>query len=124
MTRTLRGAMTEALDDVTARRVLLLAAATAACAVFAAISYEPLRLVGVSAPIAVVLVVAGALAAAGARTRRAMPVLGVGVVLVLLGLYRLVTYGYGSAGIGGASSTAALLTALGLCFLGVLAARR
>ncbi len=111
------------LDDATVRRVRLLAVATAASALFALIDYEPLALVTVSAAVAVVLVVAGLVAAAGAQTRRAVPVLAVGAVLVLLGVYRLVTYGHGSAGIGGASSTAALLTGLGIAYLGVLLAR-
>lgn len=115
--------ITGPLDDVTARRVRWLAAATAASALFAPIGYEPLRLVTVSAQVAVILVVAGVLAAAAAQTRRSAPVAVVGAVLLLLGLYRLATYGHGSAGIGGASSTAALLTGLGVAYLGVLAAR-
>ncbi len=111
-------------DGATARRARWLAAGTAASAMFAAISYEPLRLVTVSVQLAVVLVVAGVLTAVAAQTRRPVLIAVVGAVLLLLGLYRLATYGYGSAGIGGASSTAALLTALGIAHLGILAARR
>ncbi len=111
------------LDAVTAGRVRRLAVVTAAAAVFGVISYEPLRFVSVSTPVAILLVLAGALAATGAATRRAAPVLGVAAVLVLLGLYRLATYGHGSAGIGGAASTAALLSGLGVAYLGVLVAR-
>lgn len=116
--------LTSDLDDVTAGRVVRLAIATAASALFAAIGYEPLRLVTVSVAVAVILVVGGLVAGAGARARKALPVLAVGALFVLLGLYRLFTYGHGSAGIGGAASTAALLAGLGVAYLGVVAARR
>lgn len=109
----------QSLDAVTAGRVRWLAVATAACALFAAISYPQLRLVTVSPTIAVALVVAGILGVVAAQARRNSLVLAVGTALVLLGMYRLATYGHGSAGIGGASSTAALLTGLGVCFLGL-----
>jgi uncharacterized oligopeptide transporter (OPT) family protein len=110
------------LDDRTARRATLLSAATAAGASFAAIGYQPLKLVTVSATVAVLLLVAGAVTAVGARLRRPVLVAATGSVLVVIGLFRLATYGHGSALIGGASSTAALLTALGVAHLGVLAA--
>lgn len=120
---TLSGTLATPLDDVTAGHVRRLAVATAASALFAVISYPQLRLVTVSTTIAVVLVVAGILGVVAAQTRRSVLVVVTGAVLVLLGLYRLVTYGYGSAGIGGASSTAALLTGLGIAYLGIMAAR-
>jgi hypothetical protein len=112
------------LDEVTARRARWLAVATAASAGFAPIGYEPLRLVTVPVAVAVILVVAGAITAVAARTRRSGLVLAVGAVLLVLGLYRLLTYGHGSAGIGGAASTAALLAALGIGHVGIVLARR
>ncbi len=112
-----------ALDDATARRARTLAAATAVSAGFALIHYTPLALVTVSTTAAVVLLVTGALAAAAAQFRQPALLLVSGGVLVLVGLVRLVTYGHGTALIGGASSTAALLTGLGLAHLGLLAAR-
>jgi hypothetical protein len=123
-TETMGPGLTTPLDARSARHVLWLAAATAACALFAPIHYEPLRLVTVSTTVAVILVLAGVLAAVGGRTRRTAVVVAVGAVLVLLGLYRLVTYGHGGAGIGGAASTAALLTGLGLAHLGLAVGRR
>ena len=112
------------MDDATARRARILAAATAASAGFALISYNPLHLVTVSARIAVILLVAGAVTAIGAPLRRTPMVTATGAVLVLLGLVRLLSYGHGSLLIEGASSTAALLAGLGLAHLGIAAARR
>ncbi len=111
------------LDDATARRAFTLAAATALGAGFTFIHYTPLSLVTVSTPAAVILLVTAALAAAAAQLRRPVLLLASGAVLVLAGLLRLVTYGHGNALIGGASSTAALLTGLGIAHLGLLAAR-
>ncbi len=107
------------LTEASARRVTTLAVATAGSAVFAVISYEPLRLVTVSAQVAAVLVVAALLAGLAARRRGTMVVMAVGAVLTVLGVFRLLSYGHGSLGIGGAASTAALLTGLGLAYLGV-----
>lgn len=115
-------ALTATLDDATAGRVQRLGLATAASALFALIGYEPLHWVDVPVVIAVILVVAGALAVAGARTGRAALAATAGAVLLVLGLVRLVSYGLFSGGLGSAS-TAGLLTGLGLSLLGVLLAR-
>jgi hypothetical protein len=111
------------MDDATARRARTVAAATAVSAGFALIHYTPLALVTVSGAAAVVLLVTAALAAAAAQLRRPALLLVSGGVLLLVGLFRLVTYGHGTALIGGAASTAALLAGLGLAHLGLLAAR-
>jgi hypothetical protein len=110
------------MDDATVRRARILAAATAAGAVFALVHYAPLELVTVSATTAVLLLVTGALAAAAAQLRRPPLLLASGALLVLAGLIRLATYGHGTALIGGASSTAAFLTGLGIAQLGILVA--
>lgn len=112
-----------AMDATTVRRARIVAAATAAGAAFAAVDYPPLELVTVSTPAAVLLLVAGAVAAVAAQVRRPPLLIASGAVLLLAGMLRLVTYGHGTALIGGASSTAALLTALGVAHLGLVSAR-
>lgn len=111
------------MDDATTRRARILAAATAAGAVFAVVHYPPLELVTVPTPVAVLLLVAGAVAAVAGQLRRPPLLIASGAVLLLAGMLRLVTYGHGTVFIGGASSTAALLTALGVAHLGLVAAR-
>ena len=112
------------MDDRSARRTGLMALATAGSSVFALIDWTPLQLVTVPSIVVAILLVAAAVTAAGAVMRRYEVVLGVGAVLLLLGLVRLVTYGHGSGLIGGQSSTAALLAGLGMALLGIgLAAR-
>jgi hypothetical protein len=117
--------MTGTTDAVGTRRAWILTAATAAGAVFAVIDYTPLALVTVPARVAVLLLVAAAVTAAAALLRRQRLLLAPGGVLLVAGLFRLATYGHGKGIIGGASSTAALLTALGVAHLAVvLAAER
>jgi len=54
----------------------------------------------------------------GARLGSRVAILGVGAVMIVLGLIRLVTYGHGSGLITGGVGTAALLTGLGMAFVG------
>lgn len=75
-------------------------------------------------PVVVVLLLAAALTAGGAAAHGSEIVLGARVVLLLLGLVRRVTYGHGSGLVGGQSSTAALLTGLGIALLGIGVAER
>lgn len=110
------------LDDVASRRAWVLAVATAAGTVFAPIDYTPLKWVTVPDVVAVLLLVAAVVTVAAARLRLAPLLLAPGVVLLVAGLFRLATYGYGRGLIGGASSTAALLTALGIAHIAVFVA--
>jgi hypothetical protein len=108
--------------QVVVRRMWLLAGATAAGVVFAPVHYTPLAWVSMPVTVVVLLLVVAAATAVAARLGRPQ-VLGVtGGLLLLAGLVRLATYGYSSGVIGGASSTAALLAALGIAHLGVLLA--
>ena len=84
----------------------------------------PLHFVTVPGLVVVILLVAAAVTAGVAALRRSEVVLGVGAVLLVLGLVRLVTYGHGSGLIGGQSSTAALLAGLGMALLGIGVAAR
>lgn len=112
------------MDATNARRAALVALATAASSLFSLIDWTPLHFVTVPALVVVILLVCAAVTAVGAALRRSEVVLGVGAVLLLLGLVRLVTYGHGSGLIGGQSSTAALLTGLGMALLGIGTAAR
>lgn len=106
------------LDVDARRRALRLSAVTAACAVFAVIGYAPLRLVPVNGIHAALLVGLSIVAFVGARLGSRVAILGVGAVMIVLGLIRLVTYGHGSGLITGGVGTAALLTGLGMAFVG------
>ena len=107
------------MDDASVRRAVLVALGTAASSVFALIDYTPLAFVTMPNLAVVILLVAAGLTVAAALIRRAEVVVAVGVVLLLLGLVRLMTYGHGSGLIGGQSSTAALLAGLGVALLGI-----
>jgi len=106
------------LDVDARRRALRLSAATAACAVFGVIGYDPLKLVPVNAIHAALLLVLSIAAFVGARLGSRLAILGVGAVMIALGLIRLLTYGHGSGLITGGVGTAALLTGLGMAYIG------
>jgi hypothetical protein len=108
--------------QVAVRRMWFLAGATAAGVVFAAVHYTPLAWVTMPATVVVPLLVVAAVTAGAARLGRPRVLAGTGGLLLLAGLVRLATYGYNSGVIGGTSSTAALLAALGVAHLGVLLA--
>lgn len=105
------------LDAGAQHRAVRLSAATAACAVFGVIGYDPLKPVPVNAVHAVLLVLLALTAFLGARRGSRGIVLGVGATMIVLAMVRLVTYGYGSDLIGGVG-TAALLTGLGMAYIG------
>jgi hypothetical protein len=108
--------------QVAVRRMWFLAGATAAGVVFAAVHYPPLAWVTMPVTVVVLLLVVAAVTAGAARLGRPRVLAVTGGLLLLAGLVRLATYGYNSGVIGGASSTAALLAALGVAHLGVLLA--
>jgi len=110
-------------DGVVRRRALWASAATGAGAVFALVDYTPLTFVAVDGRIAVVLLVLAAAGAAGALVHRPIVLIGVGGVLLLLAVVRLVTYGHGDGLLGGGSSTAALFAGLGLTWVGIAISR-
>lgn len=117
----LRGTARAGLDQRTRRRALILSAVTAASAVFALIDYDPLKLVPVNPVQAVVLLVLALIGFAG-TTLGSRPILfGVGAVMIVLGLIRLVTYGQW-LGLIGSVGTAALLTGLGMAYIGTMLA--
>jgi len=106
--------------EVTIRRIWLLAGATGAGVLFAPVHYTPLAWVSMPVTVVVLLLVVGAVTAGAAWLRRPRVLAVTGGLLLVAGLLRLATYGHGSGVIGGASSTAALLAALGVAHLGVL----
>jgi hypothetical protein len=114
-----RGTFRSRLDRATRRRALTLSAATAASSVFALIDYDPLKLVPVSPVQAVVLLVLAVIASAGTMLGSRPILFGVGAVMIVLGLIRLVTYGQAFGVIAGSVGTAALLTGLGMAVIGV-----
>lgn len=117
----LRGTARAGLDQRTRRRALILSAVTAASAVFALIDYDPLKLVPVNPVQAVVLLVLALIGFAG-TTLGSRPILfGVGAVMIVLGLIRLVTYGQWF-GLIGSVGTAALLAGLGMAYIGTMLA--
>jgi len=90
--------------------------------VFGVISYDPLKLVAVNAVHAAILVVLAIASFVGARLGSRVVLLGVGAVMIVLGIIRLVTYGHGSGLITGGVGTAALLTGLGMAYIGAMLA--
>ncbi len=110
-------------DGVVRRRALWASAATGAGALFALVDYTPLNFAVVDGRIAVVLLVLAAVGAAGALLHRTVVLIGVGGVLLLLAVVRLVTYGHGDGLVGGGSSTAALFAGLGLTWVGIAISR-
>ncbi len=110
-------------DGVVRRRALWASAATGAGAVFALVDYTPLNFVVVDGRIAVVLLLLAAAGATGALLHRRIVLIGVGGVLLLLAVVRMVTYGHGDGLVGGGSSTAALFAGLGLTWVGIAISR-
>ncbi len=117
----LRGTSRAGLDQGTRRRALILSAVTAASAVFALIDYGPLKLVPVNPVQAVVLLVLALIGFAGTMLGSRPILLGVGAVMIVLGLIRLLTYGQWF-GLIGSVGTAALLTGLGMAYIGTMLA--
>jgi len=115
--------ISDSADGVFRRRALWASAATGAGALFALVDYTPLNFVEVDGRIAVVLLVLAAAGAAGALLQRTVVLFGVGGVLLLLAVVRLVTYGRGDGLVGGGSSTAALFAGLGLIWVGIAMSR-
>jgi len=107
------------LDGDARRRALKLSATTAACAVFGVIGYDPLKLVPVNAVHAALLVALAIVGFVGARLGSRPAIFGVGALMIGLGLVRLITYGHGSGLISGGVGTAALLTGLGMAYIGI-----
>jgi len=110
-------------DGVVRRRALWASAATGAGALFTLVDYTPLNFVVVDGRIAVVLLLLAAAGATGALLHRTIVLIGVGGVLLLLAVVRLVTYGHGNGLVGGGSSTAALFAGLGLAWVGIAISR-
>ncbi|MDQ6753327.1 MAG: hypothetical protein M3017_07975 [Actinomycetota bacterium] len=117
----LRGTSRAGLDQGTRRRALILSAVTAASAVFALIDYGPLKLVPVNPVQAVVLLVLALIGFAGTMLGSRPILLGVGAVMIVLGLIRLLTYGQWF-GLIGSVGTAALLAGLGMAYIGTMLA--
>lgn len=115
-----RGAFRTGLAQETRRRALTLSAVTGATALFGLIGYDPLKLVPVNPVQAVVLVVLALIAFAGTLLGLRSLLFGVGAVMIVLGLIRLVTYGHESWLITGSAGTAALLTGLGMAYIGTM----
>ena len=117
------GDFSDGADGVFRRRALWASAATGAGAVFALVDYTPFKFAVVDGRIAVVLLVLAAAGAAGALLHRSVVLIGVGGVLLLLAVVRMVTYGHGDGLVGGGSSTAALFAGLGLTWVGIAMSR-
>ncbi|MDI3212529.1 hypothetical protein [Arthrobacter sp. AL12] len=111
-------ALRPGLDRRTRRRALTLSAVTGATALFGLIDYDPLKLVPVNPVQAVVLLVLALIGFAGTMLGSRPILFGVGAVMIALGLIRLVTYGQAFGLIAGSVGTAALLTGLGMAFIG------
>ncbi|MDJ0354334.1 hypothetical protein [Pseudarthrobacter sp. PH31-O2] len=110
------------LEPETRRRSVALSAVTAASAVFALIDYDPLKLVPVNPAQAVTLLVLALIALTGTLLRLRALLFGVGAVMIVVGLLRLITYGEWFEQTAGSVGTAALLTGLGMAFIGIMLA--
>lgn len=115
-----RGAFRSRLDRGTRRRALTLSALTGATALFGLIDYNPLKLVPVNPAQAVTLLVLALIGFAGTMLGSRPILFGLGAVMIVLGLLRLATYGQGFGLIAGSVGTAALLTGLGMAFIGIM----
>lgn len=115
-----RGAFRSRLDRGTRRRALTLSAATGATALFGLIDYNPLKLVPVNPAQAVTLLVLALIGFAGTMLGSRPILFGVGAGMIVLGLLRLLTYGQEFGLIAGDVGTAALLTGLGMAFIGIM----
>ena len=110
-------------DVVVRRRALWASAATGAGAVFTLVDYTPLNFVVVDGRIAVLLLLLAAVGAVGALLHQKIVMIGVGAILLLLAVFRMVTYGHGDGLVGGGSSTAALFAGLGMIWVGIAMSR-
>ncbi|MET3349859.1 UNVERIFIED_ORG: hypothetical protein ABID57_001538 [Arthrobacter sp. UYEF1] len=115
-----RGAFRTGLDRGTRRRALMLSAATGATALFGLIDYSPLKLVPVNPAQAVILLVLALIGIVGTMLGLRPILFGVGAVMIVLGLLRLATYGQEFGLIAGDVGTAALLTGIGMAFIGIM----
>lgn len=115
-----RGAFRTGLDRRTRRRTLMLSAATGATALFGLIDYSPLKLVPVNPAQAVILLVLALIGIVGTMLGLRPILFGVGAVMIVLGLLRLLTYGQEFGLIAGDVGTAALLTGIGMALIGIM----
>ncbi|GAC1371389.1 MAG: hypothetical protein NVSMB43_07330 [Pseudarthrobacter sp.] len=115
-----RGVFRTGLDRGTRRRSLILSATTGATALFGLIDYNPLKLVPVNPAQAVILLVLALIGFTGTMLGSRPILLGIGTVMIVLGLLRLATYGQEFGLIAGDVGTAALLTGIGMAFIGIM----
>lgn len=114
--------MAAGIRSTTRRRALILSALTAASALFHFSQGSAEHLVYVSAVEAIVLLVVALLGALFAATSFRIGILVLGVLSILYGLVRLVTYGSNFGVINGGLSTGALLAGIGITFIAIAVA--
>lgn len=115
-----RSARRTRLDQGARRRALTLSALTGATALFGLINYDPLKLVPVNPAQVVILLVLALIGFVGTMLGSRPILFGLGAVMIVMGLLRLFTYGQGFALAAGSVGTAALLTGLGMAFIGIM----
>ena len=114
--------MTGRIGSITRRRALILSALTAAAALFHFSQGSAEHLVFVSATEAVVLLVIAVLGVICALASLRIGVLVLGVLVIIYGLVRLITYGSDFGVISGGLSTGALLAGIGIAFIAIAVA--
>lgn len=107
---------TPALTDWRTRG-LIVAGFTALSSLFSLLHFTPLQFISVNLVQAVILVVLGAVAAAGCALRIPVLLLVAGSILIVVGLVRLVTYGHTIGVISGSVNATALMAGLGIVFV-------
>jgi hypothetical protein len=100
-------------------RGLLVAGFTALSALFALVHYTPLQFISPNLVQAVVLVGLAAVAAVACTIRVPALLLVAGVILIVFGLVRLVTYGVTIGIISGSVNAAALMVGLGTAYVAI-----
>jgi len=105
-------------------RGLIVAGLTALSSLFSLLDYTPLQFVSVNPIQALVLVVLGAIAALGCLLRLPALLLASGVILIVVGLVRLITYGATIGIISGSVNAAALMVGLGIALISIWSTSR
>jgi len=100
-------------------RGLIVAGFAALSSLFSLLHYTPLQFVSVNMLQALFLVILGAIAAIGCALKTPALLLAAGVIFIVIGLVRLVTYSVTVGAFAGSVNAAALAVGLGTAFVAI-----